>query len=156
MCTVQELDIIDLEALEVAEGTCPRCGGARKATKPSAQYLAATVGDFMHGDKEARFSRVHLEFFRQVEAIAFLPAQFCGSIWQKEQAKWRELFMAQDFKRDEISYTAKKAKEVQRDHLAALRAIRAEHPHLYRLRNAREAEYKATLELTAEKPLASS
>jgi hypothetical protein len=58
------------------------------------------------------------------------------------------MFLTQDFKRDEISYTAKKAKEVQRDHLAALRAIRNEQPHLYRLRDAREAEYKATLDLT--------
>jgi len=148
MCTVQELDIIDLEALEAAEGTCPCCGGARKAAKPSAQYLAATVGDVIERDKEARFSRVHLEFFRQVELIAFLPAQFCGLAWQKEQSKYRDMFLTQDFKRDEISYTAKKAKEVQRDHLAALRAIRNEQPHLYRLRDAREAEYKATLDLT--------
>jgi hypothetical protein len=149
MCTVQPLDIIDLEALEAAEGTCPCCGGARKAAKPSAQYLAATVGDVLERDKEARFSRVQLECFRQVEQIISLPAKFCGTIWAKEQSRWRELFMLQDFKRDEISYTAKKAKEVQRDHLAALRAIRAEQPHLYRLRDAREAEYKATLELKA-------
>jgi len=148
MCTVQDLDVIDLEALEAAEGTCPCCGGARKAAKPSAQYLAGTVGDVIERDKEARFSRVHLEFFRQVELIAFLPAQFCGPAWQKEQSKYRDMFLTQDFKRDEISYTAKKAKEVQRDHLAALRAIRNEQPHLYRLRDAREAEYKATLDLT--------
>jgi hypothetical protein len=148
--TVQELDVIDLEALEAAQGTCPCCGGARKAAKLSPQYLAATVGDMMERDKESRFSRVHLEFFRQVERIAFLPAQFCGPDWRKEQAKWRELFMAQDFKRDEIAYTAKQAKEVQRDHLAALRAIRAEQPHLYKLRDARDQEYRSTLELTAQ------
>ena len=144
---VQELDTIDLEALEAASEVCSCCGCARKARKLSPQYLAVTVGDAVERDKEARFSRVHLEFFRQVETIALLPAKFCGPEWRKEQSKWRELFMAQDFKRDEISYTAKKAKEVQRDHLAALRAIRAEQPHLYKLRDARELEYKATLEL---------
>jgi hypothetical protein len=150
MCTVQPLDTIDLEALEAAEQVCSCCGQARRASKPSPQFLALTVGEACERDKETRFSRVHLEFFRQVEQIAFLPAKFCGPAWQKEQSKYRDLFIAQDFKRDEIAYTAKQAKEVQRDHLAALRAIRAEQPHLYRLRDAREAEYKATLELTAQ------
>ena len=148
MCTVQPLDIIDLEALEAAQEVCPCCGVARKDRRLSPQYLALTIGGALELDKEARFSKVHMEFFRQVEAIAFLPAQFCGPVWQKEQTRWRELFLTQDFKRDEISYTAKKAKEVARDHLAALRAIRAEQPHLYKLRDAREAEYKATLDLT--------
>ena len=149
---VQELDTIDLEALEAAHEACPHCGCARKARKLSPQYLAVTVGDAVERDKEARFSKVHHEFFRQVEAIAFLPIRFCGPEWRKEQSKYRDMFVAQDFRRDEISYTAKKAKEVARDHLAALRAIRLEQPHLYRLRDAREKEYKATLELEAAKP----
>ena len=151
MFTVQPLDTIDLDALEAAtHESCPHCGCARKARKLSPQYLAVTVGDALERDKEARFSRVHDKALNQVEAIMFLPAQFCGPVWQKEQSKYRDMFLTQDFKRDEISYTAKKAKEVQRDHLAALRAIRAEQPHLYRLRDAREAEYKATLELSPE------
>jgi len=148
---IQELDVIDLETLEAAEGTCPCCGASRKGRRLSSEFLTLQVDGAYERDKEARFSRVHLEFFRQVETIAFLPAQFCGPEWRKEQAKWRELFMAQDFKRDEIAYTAKKAKEVARDHLAALRAIRAEQPHLFKLRDAREQEYKATLELEAAK-----
>ncbi len=151
MCTIQRLDTIDLDALEAAEQVCSCCGQARRASKPSPQFLALTVGEACERDKETRFSRVHAEFFSQVEQIAFLPAKFCGPVWQKEQSKYRDLFIAQDFKRDEIAYTAKQAKEVQRDHLAALRAIRNEQPHLYRLRDAREAEYKTTLELTAQK-----
>jgi len=150
MCTVQELDVIDLDALEAGEETCVCCGQSRKGRKLSPAFLTLQVEGAYERDKEARFSRVHHEFFRQVEQIAFLPAKFCGPAWQKEQSLWRDRFMTQDFKRDEIAYTAKQAKEVQRDHLAALRAIRNEQPHLYRLRDAREAEYKATLELTAQ------
>lgn len=150
---IQELDVIDLEALEAGEETCECCGQARRSRPVSPEFLTLLSTGAFERDKEARFSRVHLEFFRQVEQIAFLPAKFCGPTWQKEQSLWRERFMTQDFKRDEIAYTAKQAKEVQRDHLAALRAIRAEQPHLYKLRDAREQEYRATLALI---PLATS
>jgi len=147
---VQPLDIIDLDALEAAQEACPHCGCARKARKLSPSYLAVTVGEALERDKEARFSKVHNEAFRQVEVIMALPVRFCGPEWRKEQGRYRDMFMSHDFKRDEISYTAKQVKAVQRDHLAALRAIRAEQPHLYKLRDARELEYKATLELSVE------
>jgi hypothetical protein len=151
--TVQPLDIIDLDALESGETACPHCGQAHRSVKATPQYLSAVVGDFLEQDEKARFNRVLGEYFRQVEVIAFLPMKFCGPEWRKEQTRWRELFLTAKLKRDEISHTAEQVKEVRlQDHLAALRAIRNENPHLYRLRDAREAEYRATLELTCLNP----